>query len=362
MILSIISLTNYTPVFYNAVLVLFLLAVFQLFVKGYVIKDFKKKEYVSFSLFIAVTLYMGLRPISGRYFVDMAMYNYDFEQYASGTKIVEGSDFLWNIFMKTCSGIMTAKMFFLFCAVLYLTPLYIAAKKWLGEDRYFLFLMLVASFSFWAYGTNGIRNGIATSLFVLAISMNGKKYIKYGVLAISYGVHGSMLIPVAAYTLTLFYKNTKYYLLGWLLCIPLSLAFGGAFESIVLSLGIGGDRIGYLTMGGFEDQFSSTGFRWDFLIYSAVAVFVGYYFIIKRKFDDKLYIQLFNIYVTANAFWILMIMATFSNMFAYLSWFLMAIIILYPFFKQKFLKQQQKVLGYSVLFYFAFTYFMLTIL
>ena len=39
------------------------------------------------------------------------------------------------------------------------------------------------------------------------------------------------------------------------------------------------------------------------------------------------------IYLTANAFWILVIRSSFSNRFAYLSWFLMAIIIFYPFFK-----------------------------
>lgn len=360
---SLIPLPYYTPLFYNIVLVLVLMAVLRLFTKGYVILNSNNKESVSFLLLIGVSLYIGFRPISGRYFGDMGLYNHTFKMYQQNVEMNDGiKDLLWNSFMKFCSGIMPIELFFLVCAGLYVAPLYKACKKWLGVDRYLLFLMLVASYSFWSYGTNGIRNGIATSLFILALSNTKNNYLKYGLLAISYGVHGSMLIPIAAYVLTIFYKNPKHYLTGWFLSIPLSLIFGGIWESLFISLGYGGSRAGYLTMEGFEDQFSSTGFRWDFLLYSAAAVFAGYYFIIKKNFKDPLYIQLFNMYVTANAFWILVIRASFSNRFAYLSWFLMAIIIFYPFFKQQFFKQQNKVLAYTILFYYGFTYFMTMII
>lgn len=355
---SIIPIPYYTPLFYNIILVLVLTAILRLFIKGYVIKNPNKKEYVSFALLVGVILYMGLRPISGRYFGDMLTYSIYFKHYESGAEVRLSKDVLWDMFMKFCSGIMSAEFFFLVCSFLYIVPLFLACKKWLANDRYFLFLMLIASFSFWAYGVNGIRNGIATSLFVLALSINRKTYWQYGLLALSYFTHGSLLIPISAFVLTLFYKNPKHYLIGWLVSIPLSLIFGSIMVSIIMSIGFGGDRVGYLTMQGFEDQFSSTGFRWDFLLYSASAVYAGYYFIIKKNFKDPLYIQLFNIYVIANAFWILVIRASFSNRFAYLSWFLMAILIFYPFFKQQFFKQQQKVLAYTIIAYFGFTYFM----
>ena len=357
---SIIPLPYYTPVFYNTLLILVLFVFIKLQTKGYIIYNPKKKEYASLVLLLVITLYMGLRPISF-YFADMGMYNIEFEHYAKGGKIYKSRDLVWNVFMKLCSGIMTAKIFFLLCATLYILPLYIASKKWLGVDRYFLFLMLIASFSFWAAGTNGIRNGIATSLFILGISFIHNKYLQYLIIALSYFIHGSMIIPVAAFVLTVFYKNSKHYLAGWFVAIFLSLLLGGYWETLFSSLGFGGARLQYLTMDQFDDQFSSTGFRLDFLLYSSSAIFAGYYFIIKKKFKDPNYIQLFNIYVTANAFWILVIRASFSNRFAYLSWFLMAIIIFYPFFKKQFFKKQQKVLAYSILIYFGFTYFMFLI-
>jgi len=355
---SIIPLPYYTPVFYNIILFIILIAFLNLQTKGYAILNTQKKENASLILLLFVVLYMGLRPLSGYYFGDMGVYYHNFLFYASGGEITRSRDLLWNIFMKLSSSIMTAQLFFILCATLYVVPLYKAAKNWLGVDRYFLFLMLVASFSFWSYGTNGIRNGIATSIFVLGLSYYKHRYWQFGLIMFSYFIHGSIIIPMIAFMLTLFYKNPKHYLMGWLIAIPISLIFGGLMETFFMSLGFGGQRAGYLTMREFDDQFSSTGFRWDFLIYSAAAVYAGYYFIIKKEFKDKVYIQLFNIYVTANAFWILVIRASFSNRFAYLSWFLMAVIIFYPFFKKQFFKKQQRVLAYTVLIYFGFTYFM----
>ena len=348
----------YTIIFNNAIFLIVLFSFFILNTKGYEINNPKKKEYRSLLLLIAVTLYIGLRPIDA-VFVDMTTYASIFKAYASGElSILLDYDVLWQLFMKTSSNIMTVQLFFLLCAILYVFPLYRATQNLLANDRFILFLMFIASFSFWAYGVNGIRNGIATSLFVLALSSK-KKYFKYSLFAISYFVHASIIVPLTAYVITLFYTNTKYYLLIWMLSIPLSLVFGSVAEIFFASLGFGGDRLSYLTDGNVNNiSFAYTGFRWDFLLYSASAIFIGYYFIIKRKFKDIIYIQLFNIYLIANAFWILVIRAHFSNRFAYLSWFLIALVVFYPFFKARFFKKQQIVLAFTILVYFGFTYSM----
>jgi len=46
---------------------------------------------------------------------------------------------------------------------------------------------------------------------------------------------------------------------------------------------------------------------------------------------DPFYARLVNTYLFANAVWILVINATCSNRFAYLSWFMMPWVLLYPF-------------------------------
>ncbi len=175
-------------------------------------------------------LYMGLRPISF-VFGDMSTYAISFENYQNGATAIFEQDVVFDVFMKISAQIMSVQTFFFVCSILYVVPLWIACKKWFAAYSSYAFLALLISFSFWAYGTNGIRNGIATSLFLYALSKD-KLVFKVMLVALSIGIHKSLVIPAAALTLTYFYKNPKSYFYGWLLCIPLSLVAGGFWESL----------------------------------------------------------------------------------------------------------------------------------
>ena len=221
--------------------------------------------------------------------------------------------------------------------------------------------MFLVSFSFFTYGVNGVRNGAACSLFLWGVCYHNKnKVVMSCMFLIAVMFHKTAILPVLAFLLTNFYNDPKVYLKAWLLCIPLSLVAGSIFITVFASIGFGGDdRLsGYLTKEADSDTFSSTGFRWDFLFHSAFAVFSGWYFIVKKKFKDKVYFRLLNTYLICNGFWILVITANFSNRFAYLSWFMMAIIVIYPLLKEKFFKDQHFMIGKVLLVYFSFTFFM----
>ena len=355
-----IPLAFYMPIFYNFILILIVIAIIKISTKENFIGHDINDKLSSLLLLIILTFFIGLRPVSGRYFGDMAIYNTYFELYANGDIVVETKDPQWHYFMKFCSAIMSSSMFFLICELLYILPLYLACKRWFKGGGYTLFLMFIASFSFFPYATNGLRNGIATSILILAFSY--KKNIsvkKYVLFLLATAFHLSAIIPISGYLLTVFFKKTKYFLCGWIIAIPLSIILGSFWENFFASIGFGDERLSYLTSGNINnDSFAYTGFRFDFVLYSTAAVFAGYYFIIKKKFNDKIYIQLFNIYLTANTFWILVIRANFSNRFAYLSWFLIAFVIFYPLLKKRFFKNQKKILILSMIVYFSFTYSM----
>ena len=220
----------------------------------------------------------------------------------------------------------------------------------------FLFL---CSFSFWSYGTNGIRNGMATSLFILALCYYDRKWLMYFWFVIAFFFHSSVVIPLAAFITAGVYKNPKIYLYIWLAAIPLSLAGGNIWQELFFNhLGFSDRTSGYLEGQQVEGSFSSTGFRWDFLFYSSFGILAGYYFIFVKKITDVFYIHLFGIYVIANAFWVLVITANYSNRFAYLSWFLMAPVIAYPMFRYKIWKDQYKGFGIILTIYYLFTYLM----
>jgi hypothetical protein len=302
--------------------------------------DFRIHKFITifgFITFFFIISYMGTRPVSYE-FGDMGTYSQLYREVARGVQINVKSDYVFNYFLIYCTKVMDQRMFFFLCAVIYTLPCYVFSKKYGGTYWFFVFFIFVCSYMFWPFGTNGIRNGIGTSLFILALCYYNNKVIMYALMLLSVGVHSSLVIPIAAFAFAGLYKNPKVYLYIWLLAIPLSLIGGSSWESVFASLGFGGDSraLDYLTKGNVNnDPFAYTGFRWDFVFYSSFAVYAGWYFIFKKNIRDKFYIHLWGIYMIGNSFWILIIRANFSNRFAYLSWFLMAPIIAYPILKYK---------------------------
>jgi hypothetical protein len=363
---TLIPLESYATFYYNVLLVFVLIVLAQ--ASSTALTDegnLRRKRTFGIFVLIFVVLYLGLRPISYA-FGDMAVYAEDYLKYQFGMPLRVERDVLFEIFMQACSQVMPAEWFFLLCAAIYVVPLFLFAKKIFAEYWFYAFFILVISFSFWAYGTNGIRNGIATSLFLFALSRKNKIFIAAWMF-LSFSIHTSMIVPAIAYIISLFYKNTKMYFVGWLLAIPLSLILGSFWENFFMGLGLVEEQriVGYLS--GSEEYLDNvveikTGFRWDFLIYSATGVFAGWYYIIKKGYDDLLYRHIFSVYLIANALWILVIRANFSNRIAYLSWFILGVVIVYPLLKVEVFPRQHRILGGILAIYFVFTYVLNVIL
>ena len=75
--------------------------------------------------------------------------------------------------------------------------------------------------------------------------------------------------------------------------------------------------------------------------------------------SDPFYARLVNTYLLANAVWVLAIHASFSNRFAYLSWFMMPWVLLYPFVPGKIIHRPRTGLIAAVLCaHYMFTYVM----
>lgn len=356
-----VAIESYTAIFYHVMLGATLLVVMQSLAVDYADKrSINSLSGLGVILLVFITLYMGLRPVSLK-FGDMGSYGAMFKRYQFGEPLREDADILFERFMQFCAQVMSMENFFLTVDVLYLLPMYLFAQKHGRDYWFFMFFMFLASFSFWTYGTNGIRNGLGTSMFIMGLYYyNKRKLIMYGFFAAAFFMHRSTVIPIAAYIVTYFLlKRPRLILWIWLGAIPLSLAAGGFWEGLFGGFDFTADRsAGYIGEGSeeFMDQFSRTGFRWDFLFYSSFGILAGWYFIFKKKVRDVFYTHIFGIYAIGNAFWILIIRAAFSNRFAYLSWFLMAPVIIYPLCKYKVSKDQYKVVGAIIFIYYLFTY------
>lgn len=366
--LDFIPISSYMLIYYNILLLIVLLTVFIYYQK----QNFNQIDTViqrtaGFLVLIFLIIYMGGRPISF-IFGDMVTYSHQFEKYKLGWQSNLHSDILFDNFSYFFAKLISKESYFLLISAIYIVCHYFASKLLFKKFWYVGFLMFVTAFSFWSYGTNGLRNGLGTSTFILGLcAFKKSKWLGFLIMFSSIGFHKSMMLPFGAVVLANFISNTKLYLRAWIMAIPVSLVAGSTFERIFAGIGFGGagDRMaGYLTNHDIIGAEGGTtmSFRWDFLLYSATGVFAGWYFIFKKKYEDTYYNTLFNVYLIANAFWILVIRAQFSNRFAYLSWFILPVVILYPILQAYIVKEQPKLVAKILLANFAFTYFMIVIL
>ncbi len=355
----------YKSVYINIVLILTLCYILSL--KQQTDKQILKgtTDYLpAFILSIIVAFYMGLRPVSMA-FGDTVVYNriYLMNDAMFRSQFHEGEE-LFGWIMETCRPIMDIKGFFLLIDISYLGFMFWGCKRLMPNNTMAAVLFNIASFSFFTFGTNGIRNGLACSIVILgfAFMATDKKSPIKGLLIclIASMLHKSVALPTAMSIVSIYIiKDFRHAYLFWILSIAISLVFGNSVANLFATMGFDDRMTEYLNNSEYNHQFSSTGFRWDFLLYSAMPIVLGYYIVIKRGIRNRTYEFLLNTYVLSNSFWVMVIRAAFSNRFAYLSWFLYPIVIAYPLLKLPIWKENQgKRLKQIMLANVGFTYIM----
>lgn len=363
--INFVPVQNYGPYFDLAILVLILLALFQC-QNGSIIRKDTVNMNATMGLFLVIILilYMGLRPVS-YVFGDTMNYAREFNETLRSKQPFEWkweTEWLFHNMQNWFAKNSNIHAFFLLCATTYVGSLWLACVRIFKNYYYLPLLVIFAMFTFWAYGVNGIRNGMGASLFILAMTFPQNIPIMGTLAVLGLGMHSSVALMIGAAGLAYFIKNSYYYLAGWLACLVVSFTLGTAAQNFLMSFSIfqedekfsgyvsGSNQVGEIV------QMSMT-FRWDFVAYSALAVAVGYYFIFRRNYKDEYYHWLYNIFLTTNAFWLLVIRAGYSNRFAQISWFVMPLVLIYPFMKKRFWENHEKMLAIAILVFYAFGFY-----
>ena len=271
--------------------------------------------------------YIGTRPISS-VFIDMTTYAESFEIAAKGGNVYF-TEWLFKSLMEGLSRVTTVEVFFFVCALLYILPVIAGLKHRHGTAAFPALLGTVTSFSFFTYGVNGIRNGMATSILLSAIAWSDRKIVFLIIAFAAYNMHASVAVPALLYFLTFFNSNVVLYACLWFGTLVFTAGTTGSAAAYLSGLMSSSDdiRMSYLTQQG-EDK---GGFRLDFVLYSIVPVIISYLWSKPATRKDPFYQRLLCAYLATNAFWLLVMYAAFSNRFAYLSWFMMPWLIIYPF-------------------------------
>ena len=312
-------------------------------------------------LVVFMVLFIGFRPMSGRYFGDMANYANWYLWVGEGNVF----RFDWNtenlLFDNLLAWWGSERLgytsFFVFIAAIYFGASYLGIRKLFPNHRLTAYLVFLAAFSTFSYGTNGIKAGAATSLFILAMGYRENLKVCVPLVLLSWGFHHSMIMVVAGFVLTLFVKNPKYYFEGWVFCFLMAAVHVTAFQHLFADFTTEHGANYLLTEGGEEG--TKGGFRIDFILYSAIPVLVGWFAVFKKRMRlSRLYKDLLNLYLCLNGIWMLCMYAEFTNRIAYLSWFLYPIVLIYPFLQEQWGKARYKTFGLVMLGHLGFTLFM----
>lgn len=302
---------------------------------------------------IFMIIFIGLRPCH-EVFADMLIYDQQYQTLFNGRFFFEWdteNKFFdnWVPYMAS-KGIPSEMMFFIY-ALIYFGAMYFACKKFFPNDILLSFVFYLGAFSTFSYGVNGVRAGMAASLFLLALAHKEKIWISLPLAIFTFGMHHSMSLVIGAYLIVLLIKQTKYYFALWAISFVIAALHITFFQHF---------------FAGFTDEHGAgyllsnkhSGFRLDFIIYSAIPILCGFIFIYKYKIKSDTYNFLLSIYTLANSVWLLCMYSSFTNRIAYLSWFMYPIVLLYPFLNVSWSNLQCRYLKYVVYGHLGFTLFM----
>lgn len=315
-----------------------------------------KKSTTPMAVFVMAGLVvaLGFFPIEWGFGSDRANYAMQYIGLQSGMSLHDDQEYGFTFLSKLLSRFLNPVGYMAFICAMYLANYLITAIKLVRKKSYWLVVAVVISMGFTGYAINTIRAGLALSFLVLALGMYPNKWKMLCCLFIASSIHTSTLIPALMMVISYFFPSTRIFYYFWFISIPVSFVGGNYFME--LFAGMSDDsRTSYLT--DTENTSYNVGFRIDFIIYSLAPLVIGWIYIFKCRFRDRLYSLIYNSFILTNIFWILVIRANYSDRFAYLSWFLIPFVLVYPLLKQRLPIKENMWLGMILLAETVFKFF-----
>lgn len=271
-------------------------------------------------------------------FYNISAYGLDFEY----------KDVGWIFYNIVCVWFFGDNLYMLWLttAVIYVLSYFSFALSYFDKKKIFYFLVMTTGIlGFTSYGTNTLRQGLATACVLYALRRDTKFILKILLFIFALTFHKSIILPIISLIASSNIKNYKCYIYLWVSCLLFSVAnfsltdYMGNFVDFDKRIEGYGDSLGGTS--GYK-----TGFRLDFVLYSIVPMVYSYYYVNRYKIQDAFYNIIVRMYLFSNAIWLLVIRIPFTDRVGYLSWFLIPFMTLYPLltYSDQFKNVQRKVL------------------
>ena len=310
---------------------------------------------VLFAVIVALfmTLFIGFRPCHIVFF-DMMVYDQQYAELLNKQFFFDwdtNNKFFDNWMPYMASIGVPSQTMFLIYSLIYFGGILLACRRLFPNDTLLALLFYLGAFSTFSYGVNGIRAGMAASLFLIALSYTNKLWLSVPLAIFTFGMHHSMSLVIVPFIFILFIKNPRYYFIVWVVSFLIAALHITYFQHLFASFT---DEHGASYLLSNEHS----GFRIDFIIYSVLPILIGFIFICKKNFQSETYNTLLSLYTLVNSMWLLCMYSSFTNRISYLSWFMYPIVLLYPFVNFKWSNKQSQYLKFVVYGHIGFTIFM----
>lgn len=324
---------EYIHNFYYVILIVLVLMVLIILTFNNRDKIYVANKYIFYILFVYSIYYLGSRELSIG--VDTMNYMGIFDDFNTGGLPSIKTDVFFFLPFFILSKIVSYRVVLYLCAFAYVFFAARAFRKLSPEYHIYFFLLFMVSPYFFQFGINGMRNGIAASVFLYALSFlkEGKNKVYVYVAVLSIGIHLSMVVPFLIFHLFKKDRNLYILLLIWLAVfslVLLGMSFNvlGNISDILISNGV---MSGYLSDLN-EDISKEIRNYWLYGVPVVIWTVFFYEVLRKKKIIDLFYKRCISSYITLSIVYLIFIHASFAVRFAFLSDFLFPLVLFYPLF------------------------------
>ena len=241
-------------------------------------------------------------------------------------------ELLWGKIQLFLSSVLMKNetLYWLFYTFFYCISYYVVSKKYFPNEYagYFV-LCVVGCLGFVSYGSNTIRAGFGIALLLLAYCTDNK-ILKICLSVIAIGCQMSMLLPVVGYFFSVYViKKYRWCECIWLMSLVITSMTSVVSDVMTLFSGLDARIEEMSNFDGTSDVYN-VGFRYDFLIYSLIPILIAKYNIWNFIKESPTYYIVYKTYLLVHAVWQLLIRIPYTDRVAYLSWFLIPFLLLYP--------------------------------
>ena len=283
-------------------------------------------NFITISFGLYTVFYIGNRDYEIG--VDTGNYKYAFDLIKFQESLEIKKDPLYDAISYFFAKHIDFQSLLIFCSFLYIFCALFGLKKIFKQNYYLPFTVFLITPYFFQFGINVMRNGVAASIFLVALGYyytNDKKWKIIATLLFSMFFHISMIVPLLFFLITKYIKKTEYLFVAWLFSIVLA----------VLKMNIAivvADFISTFTIrvGNYAQNVGEKSSWSNFLIFGAFPVLFAVYNIFVLKYANIFYKRLINAYILTHIPYIILIDTEYALRFGYLSEFMMPVLLLFP--------------------------------